>query len=99
MDCTGCMPRLRVITNRLMSRLLSKKTGQHIPDTQCGFRFIRTGLLAKMQLSTSRYEIESEMLIQAARLGSRIDSIPIKSIYSGQASRINPFVDTLRFIR
>jgi glycosyltransferase involved in cell wall biosynthesis len=99
MDNTKDMPLVRVIVNRFMSGLLSAKLGKKIPDTQCGFRFIKKGLLAKLNLSTSRYEIESEMLIQAARLGGRIESIPIKSIYSGQTSRINPFIDTLRFIR
>jgi glycosyltransferase involved in cell wall biosynthesis len=99
MSSTDRMPLIRVLTNRLMSFLLSKKIGQYIPDTQCGFRFIKTGLLSRMQLWTSKYEIESEMLIQAGRLGSRIDSIPVKSIYTGQTSRIRPIVDTFRFIR
>lgn len=96
---TAAMPKVRVITNRFMSWLLSKKMGQYVPDTQCGYRLIRKDLLANMRLSTSRYEIESEMLIQAARLGAHIDSVPISSIYAGHKSRINPFVDTLRFIR
>lgn len=99
MSQTAGMPRIRVITNRFMSFLLSKKIGQYVPDTQCGYRFIKRDLLAKLCLFTSRYEIESEMLIQAARLGVRIDSVAIKSIYAGQSSRINPFIDTLRFIR
>lgn len=99
MHRTKDMPLARVITNRFMSRLLSKKIGQYVPDTQCGFRLIKKDLLAKLHFSTSRYDMESEMLIQAARLGSRIESIPISSIYSGQRSRINPIIDTLRFIR
>lgn len=99
MHHTKDMPQARVITNRFMSRLLSKKIGRHLPDTQCGFRLIKRGLLAKLHFSTSRYDMESEMLIQAASLGSRIESIPITSIYSGQRSRINPIIDTLRFIR
>lgn len=99
MSHTAGMPQVRVITNRFMSYLLSKKIGQCVPDTQCGYRFIKRYLLAKLRLSTSRYEIESEMLIQAARLGIRIDSVPIKSIYTGQSSRINPLIDTLRFIK
>lgn len=99
MHHTKDMPLARIITNRFMSRLLSKKINRHVPDTQCGFRLIKKGLLAKLHFSTSRYDMESEMLIQAASLGSRIESIPITSIYSGQRSRINPIIDTLRFIR
>jgi len=99
MDSTGEMPRLRLVTNRFMSWLISLVSGQHIPDTQCGFRLVKKGLLEKLKLSTSKYETESEILIQASRLGFKIESIPVKTIYSGQKSRINPFVDTLRFLR
>ena len=99
MDSTAGMPLVRVLTNKFMSWLLSKKMGQYVPDTQCGYRFIKKTLLQKMQLRTSKYEIESEMLIQAARANAKIDSMPISSIYAGHKSRINPFIDTLRFIR
>ena len=99
MHNTAAMPGIRVFTNRLTSWVLSKKIGQHVPDTQCGYRFIKKDLLVKIRLRTSHYEIESEMLIQAARAGARIDSIPVSSIYAGHNSRINPFVDTFRFIR
>lgn len=93
------MPALRVATNRFMSWLISLVTGQRIPDTQCGFRLIKKELLEKLNLSTSKYETESEILIQAARLGFKIESVPVRTIYSGQKSQINPFVDTLRFLR
>lgn len=99
MAITKQMPWLRVITNRFMSQLISKITGQYIPDTQCGFRLVKSEVLQKIILSTSKYETESEILIQAARLGFKIESVPVRTIYSGQKSRINPFVDTLRFLR
>lgn len=93
------MPVLRIITNRFMSRIISAIIKQHIPDTQCGFRLVKKEVLQKMDLSTSKYETESEILIKAARLGFKIESVPVKTIYSGQKSQINPFVDTLRFLR
>jgi hypothetical protein len=99
MNSTGQMPALRLATNRFMSWLISLVTGQRIPDTQCGFRLVKKELLEKLKLSTSKYETESEILIQASRLGFKIESVPVKTIYSGQKSRINPFVDTLRFLR
>jgi len=99
MQATKQMPALRILTNRFMSWLISKIIGQHIPDTQCGFRLIKRELLGKIILSTSKYETESEILIQASRLGYKIESVPVRTIYSGQKSQINPFVDTLRFLR
>lgn len=99
MGLTKGMPVLRVITNFLMSKFISLIVKQHIPDTQCGFRLIKKELLARIDLSTSKYETESEVLIKAAHLGFKIESIPVETIYAGGKSKINPFVDTLRFLR
>lgn len=93
------MPFLRVITNRFMSWLISLIAKQYIPDTQCGFRLIKKEALSRLNLISSKFEIESEVLIKAARLGFKIDSVPIKTIYSGQKSQINPITDTFRFLR
>lgn len=93
------MPFIRFLTNKFMSWVISKVIKQYIPDTQCGFRLIKAEVLKKIGLKTCKYETESEILIKAARLGYRIESIPIKSIYSGQMSRINPFTDACRFFR
>ena len=93
------MPRVRLLTNQFMSWLISGIAKQKIPDTQCGFRLIKKEVLQKLRLRTSKYEIESEILLKTARLGFKIESIPIKVIYNGAKSQINPFIDTIRFIR
>lgn len=93
------MPLIRILTNKFMSWLISKIVKQHIPDTQCGFRLIKKELIKKIKFTTRRFEAESEMLIQASRLGYKIESVPIKSIYHKQKSQINPFFDTIRFIK
>jgi glycosyltransferase involved in cell wall biosynthesis len=99
MGKTKGMPVSRLITNFLMSKFISLIVKQHIPDTQCGFRLAKKELLMRIDLSTSKYETESEVLIKAAHLGFKIESIPVKTIYSGEKSQINPLVDTLRFLR
>ncbi len=99
MGMTKGMPVLRLITNFLMSKFISLIVKQHIPDTQCGFRLVKKELLAAIDLSTSKYETESEVLIKAAHLGFKIESIPVRTIYSGGKSQINPLVDGLRFLR
>ncbi len=96
---TKNMPWIRMVTNKLLSRFISGISGQHIPDTQCGFLLIKKDVLEKVNLITNNFEAESEILIKAARLGVKIESIPINTIYMGEVSRINPFIDTFRFIR
>lgn len=94
------MPKIRVITNKFMSWLISKIAGQNIPDTQCGFRLISKVVFERIKMETNKFETESEFLVKTARYGLPIKSIPIKSIYfKNQKSKINPFIDTFRFIR
>ena len=96
---TKRMPFVRVFTNRFMSWLISFMAGQSIPDTQCGFRLIKKEVLEKINFKTSKYETESEIIIKASRLGFKIESVPIKTIYKGEKSQVNPVIDTLRFIK
>jgi glycosyltransferase involved in cell wall biosynthesis len=92
------MPKVRLYTNRLMSALISWLCRQRIADTQCGFRLIRADVLRKVTLRSAGFQIESELLIEAARAGFTIGSVPIQTIYSDEKSSINPVVDTFRFI-
>ena len=100
MGDTGDMPVVRRLTNEFTSWVTSKLAGQRIPDSQCGYRLLRRNILGDLRLSTARFETETEMLIQAARAGHRIISIPIRTIYeSGHTSHIHPVRDTIRFFK
>jgi hypothetical protein len=70
---------------------------QSIPDTQCGFRFIRREVLETVPLRARRFEIESELLLRAARRRWKIVSVPVQSIYGPHGSHIRPVQDGLRF--
>jgi glycosyltransferase involved in cell wall biosynthesis len=94
------MPAIRIFTNKLMSFLISKIVRQEISDTQCGFRLIKREVLEKIKVQTNKFEVESEILIKAAKTGFRIKSVDIESIYfKNRRSKIHPFVDTIRFLR
>jgi glycosyltransferase involved in cell wall biosynthesis len=89
----------RRISNALTSALVTWRVGQKIPDSQSGFRAIRSEILKAIPLTTSRYETETELLIKAADQGFRIGHVSIPTIYAGEASGIRHIVDTCRFIR
>ena len=93
------MPWVRWVTNRFTSYCVSKLAGQRINDSQCGFRSMRRAVLANLSLTCERFDLESEMLIQAGRKGFKIISIPIRTIYYEHRSRIRPLADTVRFFR
>ncbi len=91
------MPPVRRMTNRFMSWLISLACKQKVPDTQCGYRLISCEILKAIQISSSDYEIETEVLMKAAKKGFKIYSVPIKTIYRNEKSKVHPIVDTVRF--
>ncbi|MFA5069557.1 MAG: glycosyltransferase family 2 protein [Candidatus Omnitrophota bacterium] len=99
MDDPRGMPPIRVITNTFMSRVISVLSRQRVLDTQCGYRLFTRDAISAIDMRSRKFEIESEMLIKIARKGFRIGSVPVKSIYAGETSKIRPIRDTFRFIR
>jgi glycosyltransferase involved in cell wall biosynthesis len=93
------MPWLRKATNHVTSAVVSLLAMRRVPDSQNGYRLVRLEHFRKFPLTTSRYEVESEMIIRAGRAGGRIASVPVQTIYGDERSFINPFVDTGRFLR
>lgn len=96
---TDTMPCVRRWTNQWMSWMLSRTLKQSLPDTQCGFRLLRLALLKDLDLTTSRFEIESEVLAQVALTGHQTGFVPIQTIYKEEQSKIQPVRDALRWFR
>ncbi len=93
------MPPDRLLTNNLTSIIISVFGSTRVRDSQSGFRLIKTPVLRDMELTSDRYDTESEMLFQTGYLGYTADEVPIETVYEGSHSFINPFKDTTRFIR
>lgn len=98
------MPPKRRLANRCSSFLISRLCGQPLPDSQSGFRLIGRAALERLLplLRPGRYETETQMLILASRLGLRISSVPIATIYSdgiNAASSFHPLRDTFLVTR
>jgi len=94
----AAMPWCRRWTNRLMSRLLGCLMRQRVPDTQCGFRYYRLAVLPVQPPHATGFAAESELLLDLAAHGARIASAPVRAIYGDEKSKINPVIDTLRFL-
>lgn len=94
---TKTMPSSRYWTNKFTSWVLSKICGQDIPDSQCGYRLIKVEALKSLKLTTDKYDIESEIIVEAAEDDLKIKSVPIRTIYGEEVSSINPVRDTIKF--
>jgi glycosyltransferase involved in cell wall biosynthesis len=93
------MPLKRRLVNTLMSRIISNTCGVPIPDTQCGFRMVRSSLVTYIMGSSDHFDFETEMLLLASRAGFRIHSVPVSTIYGSETTKIRPVQDTIKFIK
>ena len=92
------MPLDRRLSNRITSFLISLRTGQKIPDSQSGYRLLKREVLEKVTTTEDRFMAETELLLKASSGGFKIGSVHIPTIYNEEASHINKFSDTLKFI-
>lgn len=93
------MPLHRRLNNKLISKVGSWLCGQKIVDFQSGFRLIKSNVLQSITLETVRYETESEFLIKAGRMGFRIETLPIRTIYGNEISNVKPLREMYLFTR
>jgi glycosyltransferase involved in cell wall biosynthesis len=93
------MPIDRLLTNNTTSLVVSVFGSIRARDSQSGFRLIKTDVLKHLRLTSNRYDTESEILLQAGRLGFTAAEVSIDTLYEGSPSSIHPLKDTGRFIR
>lgn len=93
------MPLVRYVTNVVMSKIISFFAGQRIADTQCGFKLIKRDVILNLKLDTANFEFDSEILLDAAARRYTIASVPVKTIYGTERSKIRPIRDTILFIK
>jgi len=93
------MPFPRGYTNPFGSWLLSKTLGQRIPDNQSGFRLHDRGFLEVLEVTSTGFELEVEVIVQAVCAGMRIGWVEIRTIYGiDKTSYFRPVKDSLRFL-
>ena len=95
---TPDMPPARRFANRFSSAWCSAIAGQPIADSQCGYRLYRREVLARTPVRASRYEVETEMAVRAARLGFRVAHVEIPTVYGDEVSHLSPTRDVPRIL-
>jgi glycosyltransferase involved in cell wall biosynthesis len=97
-------PRVRFIANRVADFWISWAARHPIDDSQCGFRvypgeFVR--LIAARPPLARGFAFESEILIEAGRMGFPTISVAIPTIYGNgllRPSHFRPVVDVTRIV-
>jgi glycosyltransferase involved in cell wall biosynthesis len=87
---------LRRFWNRLGVKAVARLCHSDITDSQSGFRLIRTEVLKEVDLSTSRFETELELLIKACKKGFSVLSLPVNTQKADgtASSHFRPVTDT-----
>lgn len=87
---------LRRFWNRLGAKAVARLCHSDITDSQSGFRLIRTEVLREINLSTSGFETELELLIKACKKGFGVLCVPTitRTIDGTKSSHFRPVVDT-----
>lgn len=95
---SGDMPVLRRFANGFASGWASWLAGQRVSDSQCGYRLYGRRLLERTPITPGRYEVESEVIVRAARLGFRLAEVPIPTVYGTEESQISATRDVPRIV-
>lgn len=85
--------------NKFSNFWFAVQTGRRLRDTQTGYRAYPLRHLHGIDLLTSRYEAELELLVMAAWHGVPLVGIPIGVYYPPQAERVSHFRPALDFTR
>jgi glycosyltransferase involved in cell wall biosynthesis len=98
-------PRARYVANRVADFWVSWAARGPIDDSQSGLRLYPAEVLRRLDLDrwrAGRFAFESELLIDAGRLGIGTASVPIGSLYEDvlrRPSHFRPVVDIARIVR
>ena len=95
---TAAMPPARRFANRFSSAWCSALAGQRISDSQCGYRLYRREVLLRTPVRASRYEVETEMAVRAARLEFRVAEVEIPTVYGDEKSHLSLTRDVPRIV-
>jgi glycosyltransferase involved in cell wall biosynthesis len=100
---SGSAPRARYVANRIADFWVSLASGYNVDDSQSGFRVYPTALLRRLRGGAGmakRFAFESEMLIEAGRLGVSTVAVPIPAIYTKlqRHSHFRPVLDITRIV-
>jgi len=94
------MPFSRRLANTLGTALFSWAMRQPVYDNQSGYRLVSRRVMESCLASREEgFEFEVEMIVTCARENLRLAWVPIRTIYAGEKSHIQPLQHTLNFIR
>ncbi len=97
----GTITRLNMLGNKVFSKLISILVKQKIVDSQSGLRIMSKDVadfLVKT-LKSRNFEIETEMIVKAAKVGYKIGETPINYYKRDGDTKLDPLIDGFRILK
>ena len=92
------IPLVRRFSNSVGRVTFSWALGQFVPDNQSGYRLISDRLMAATLSSREQgFQFEVEMIVTCVESGFSLGWVPIRTIYAGESSHIDPFRHIIEF--
>ncbi len=94
------IPIVRRVSNTIGRITFSWALGRPVHDNQSGYRLISRRLMESMLASEEQgFQFEVEMIVVCVRQGFHLCAVPIRTIYAGEKSHIQPLRHVLEFTR
>ncbi|MBN1680753.1 MAG: glycosyltransferase [Anaerolineae bacterium] len=94
------MPFPRNISNTIGRWLFAWALGQPVRDNQSGYRLVSRRLMeATFSSSEHGFEFEVDMIVTCVTHGCRLEGVPIRTIYAGETSHIQPWHHLTNYLR
>lgn len=92
------IPLVRRFSNSVGRATFSWALGQLVPDNQSGYRLVSNRLMAATLSSPEQgFQFEVEMIVTCVEAGFTLGWVPIRTIYAGESSHINPVRHIIEF--
>ena len=92
------MPGLRRFANGMSSGWTSALAGRAVSDSQCGYRLYGRDVIARTPMTAGRYELETEIIVRAARLGFQLAEVTVPTVYGDEQSQFRLVRDVPRIV-
>jgi glycosyltransferase involved in cell wall biosynthesis len=94
------IPIVRRMSNMIGRITFSWALSRPVRDNQSGYRLISRRLMESMLASEEQgFQFEVEMIVVCVRQGFHLCAVPIRTIYAGEKSHIQPLRHILEFTR
>jgi len=97
--CARDMPIVRRVANRVANRVLTRRTGTPMLDSQCGMRLLHGRALDDVAFAGGGYEAETLHLKRCVGAAVPVGWVDIPAIYDGQPSSFRHVRDSAAVLR